>query len=217
MGKVSFYQQILIEQSQNHDTRIGLFESLEKLLERPVVSFFTSFKHPVMIENTDSDMIEDVLSQMDLSKGLALLVNSPGGNGLASERIINICRSYSGTGEFWAIVPSRAKSAATMIAFGASKILMSKTAELGPIDPQIFITRDNIQKRFSLWNIVQDYEELFNKATTAKGQNLEPYLQQLQHYDSKEIKEFKAAIALAEDIAIRALMTGMLNKKQKQK
>ncbi|GAH14065.1 unnamed protein product, partial [marine sediment metagenome] len=44
---------------------------------------------------------------MDLSKGLALIINSPGGSGLAAERIINVCRSYSGTEEFWAIVPNK--------------------------------------------------------------------------------------------------------------
>lgn len=82
---------------------------------------------------------------MDLSKGLIIMINSPGGDGLAAERIINVCRSYSGTGEYQVIVPGKAKSAATMVCFGASAIYMSPTSELGPVDPQIVIVDNEIR------------------------------------------------------------------------
>ena len=52
---------------------------------------------------------------MDLSKGLALIISSPGGDGLAAERIINVCRHYSETKEYWAVVPNKAKSTARMV------------------------------------------------------------------------------------------------------
>ena len=79
--------------------------------------------------------------------------------------------------EFWAIVPGKAKSAATMICFGASKILMGVSSELGPIDPQLTITDESGQeKRYSLFSIVKSYQSLFANALKAKG-NLQPYLQ----------------------------------------
>jgi ClpP class serine protease len=202
-------QQVLTEQNQGHETRKKIFIELEKSLNRPVVSFFTSFRYPVMIEDTDADMLEGVLQKIDLSNGLALIISSPGGDGLAAERIINICRSYSGTGEYWAIVPGKAKSAATMICFGASKIIMGSTSELGAVDPQLTVTIDGNVKRFSVHNVVKSYENLFTRAVGEKG-NLQPYLQQLSNYDEREIEEFRAAIALAEDIAIRSLKTGMM-------
>lgn len=214
MNSETIFQQILTERNQGHDTRKHLFEKLEKKLNRPVISFFTSFHYPVMIQDADSEMIEEALRTIDLSKGLAVIINSPGGSGLASERIINICKSYSGTGEFWTIVPSKAKSAATMICFGASKIIMSKTSELGPIDPQTTINIDNKDHPFSLHNLVNDYEDLFNKAIKTKGR-IEPYLLQLGKYSSKQIKEYKTAIELSEDIAIRALQDGMMGGKNK--
>lgn len=162
-----------------------------------------------MIEDADADMLEGVLQKTDLSKGLALVISSPGGFGLTAERIINICRNYSGTGEYWAIVPSKAKSAATMICFGASKIIMGGTSELGPIGPQLTISEKGVVKRFSLYNIVESYDDLFKKAVKEKG-NLQPYLQQLANYDEREIKEFRAAISLSEDIAMRTLASGMM-------
>lgn len=102
------FDQVQEEQGQGHATRRPLLRKLSRELARPVVSFFTSFRFPVMIDDSDADMLEGVLRDLDLSGGLALFVSSPGGDGLASERIINLCRAYSGTGEYWAVVPGKA-------------------------------------------------------------------------------------------------------------
>jgi hypothetical protein len=98
-----------------------------------------------------------------------------------------------------------------MVCFGASRIYMTPTSELGPVDPQLIFRGGG---RFSAYNLVKSYEELFTRATRAKG-NLEPYLQQLQKYDARQIRELKAQLDLAEDIAIRALQTGMMKGKSK--
>ena len=145
----------------------------------------------------------------DFSKGLALIINSPGGIGLEAERIINVLRSYSGTGEYIAFVPAKAKSAATMICLGASKIIMGKTSELGTVDPQVTIKEKDKVSRFSIYNIVKSYESLFDRAVKENG-HLEPYLQQLSNYDEREIAEYKTALSLSDDIAVRALKACML-------
>lgn len=202
--------QVQEEQYQGHSTRRGLYLELEKELGVPVVSYFTSFKYPVMIEDADANTLEAVLQKCDLSKGFALLLSSPGGSGLAAERMINICRTYSGTGEYVAIVPGKAKSAATMICLGASRIIMSNISELGTIDPHVVFEQDGRRQSFSAFNIIQSYNNLFQQAVRAKG-NLEPYLQQLSNYDAREIEELKSHLSLSEDIAIKTLKTGMLS------
>lgn len=199
------FDRIQEEQAQGHGTRRLLFRKLSRELKRPVVSFFTSFRFPVMIDDSDADMLEGVLRNLDLSDGLALFISSPGGDGLAAERIINLCRAYSGTGEYWAVVPGKAKSAATMVCFGASKIIMGASSELGPIDPQVA----SDEQVFSAFNLVASYEDLFKKAVKEDG-NLEPYLQQLQNYDEREIAELRSQLALSEDIAARVLESGMM-------
>lgn len=204
-------QQVLEERFQGHDTRKRLYSELEKEIGVPIISFFTSFTYAVMLEDNDADMLEGILQKCDLSKGFALLLSSPGGSGLAAERIINICRSYSGKGEYTVIIPGKAKSAATMICLGASKIIMGKTSELGMIDPQIVVKEEEKEpKWFSVYNIVKSYEELFDKAVKEKG-NLQPYLQQLANYDAREIAEYKSALSLSEDIAVKSLEAGMLS------
>ncbi|GAH14071.1 unnamed protein product, partial [marine sediment metagenome] len=67
----SVYTQVLIEREQHHPTRQKLIEKLESELKRPVISFFTSFSFPVIIDEGDDEIIEDILRGMDLSKGLA--------------------------------------------------------------------------------------------------------------------------------------------------
>jgi len=199
---------VLAEQLQAHPTRKQIIANLEAELDgRTVVTFFTSFKWPVLLDDKDADMLENILHKTDSPKGMVLVISSPGGDGLAAERIVNICRNYSGTGEYWAIVPSKAKSAATIVCFGASQILMGGTSELGPIDPQVVIG----EERFSVFNVVKSYENLFAKAVKEKSGNLEPYLQQLNRYDEREIEEFRSALALSEDIAVRHLRSGMMS------
>jgi hypothetical protein len=200
------YDRVLDEQMQNHPTRKSLFGTLERDFQRPVVSLFTSFRFPVLLEDDDADMLEGVLQSLDLSNGLALCINSPGGDGLAAERIVNMCRAYSGTGEYWAVVPGKAKSAATLVCFGASKIIMGPTSELGPVDPQM--SEDD--QFFAVYNVVRSYEDLFKRAVEDESGNMQPYLQQLQHYDEREIAELRAAMDLAEDIAKRVLGSGMM-------
>ncbi len=203
------YDRVLEEVGQGHSTRKELFDTLAAHLERPVVSFFTSFRYPVMIQDDDADMLEGVLQSLDLSNGLALVISSPGGDGLAAERIVNMCRAYSETGEFWAIVPGKAKSAATIVCFGASKITMGPTSELGPVDPQL----NEGQSVFSVYNLVASYEDLFQRAVEDTAGNMQPYLQQLEHYDEREIAEMRSAIELSKDIAARLLGSGMMSSK----
>jgi len=199
---------------QDQTTRIHLYDTIEGILGRPIISFFTSFTRPVSIEDDDADIIQSVLGNLDLSNGFALLINSPGGDGLAAERIINVCRSYSDTNEYWTVVSGKAKSAATMVCMGSSKVLMAPPSELGPIDPQIIREEDGQRKVFSAHSLVNNYNKLFRGATRAQG-NLQPYLQQLAHFDAREISRYESFIKLSDDIAVKSLASGMMSNKNK--
>jgi len=143
MSNKAVFSHILDEINQGHGTRRQLYVDLEKQLGKHVIAFFTSFSWPVTISDPDTDMIEEALQRLPTDgKDIVLLINSPGGEGIAAERIVNVCRSYSPKNSFSVIVPRRAKSAATMICFGAKEIGMSRTSELGPVDPQIMVSDD---------------------------------------------------------------------------
>ena len=206
------YATVLEETNQGHTIREPLFRKLEKQLgpNKKVVAFFTSFRWPVILEDPDADMLEEVLQNSDMKgKELVLIINSPGGDALAAERIVNICRSFS-KGGFSAIVPKMAKSAATMVCFGAKKIIMSKTSELGPIDPQIPIRDDrgNVYKYLAAHEVLESYQELMTKANRTT-RRVEPYLQQLARFDARDIRSIKSAVQLSESIAVKCLKEGI--------
>lgn len=206
------FQQIMEEKGQSPSTRSIIYKKIEKIIGMPLICYFTSFNYPVMIENTDADMLEGILQKTDLSNGLALMISSPGGDGLAAERITNICKTYSGNGEFISIVPGKAKSAATMICLGSSKIIMSGTSELGPIDPQyVEIDEKGTPQVFSAYNLVASYKKIFENAIQETGR-MEPYLQALSIYDARQIQQCLSELELSRDIAVKALKAGMLRK-----
>jgi hypothetical protein len=160
-------------------------------------------------------MIEEVLQRLpNDGKEIVLLINSPGGEGIAAERIVNVCRSYGPKNSFSVIVPRRAKSAATMICFGAKEIGMSRTSELGPVDPQIMVSYDQGRpvSVHAAHEIIESYEDLMGKANRTKGR-VEPYLQQLARFDAKDIRRIRSAQALSSSISIKCLKTGIMAKR----
>ncbi len=200
---------MLSEIGQGHATRQPLIEKIQASLKREVITYFTSTRHPTGISDADNDMIETMLQAAGRDFPLTLILNSPGGDALAAERIINTCRTYTG-GDFEVIVPRIAKSAATMICMGARKIWMTETAELGPIDPQVRIAKEHSYEYRGAYYLVDTYRKLFDRAVKTKG-NIHPFLQQLGRYDSRDIREYENALDLAEDIAIKSLKTGMMS------
>ncbi len=84
---------------------------------------------------------------------------------------------------------------------------MGPSSELGPIDPQWGPTPNGVT--LSLANVVESYDSLFRRASRTKGR-IEPFLQQLANYDEREVAEFRAAVRLSDDIAARALGSGMM-------
>lgn len=211
-GFHTYTSQVLSEKNQDHQTRVGLYEELEEKLGAKVVSFYTSFNYNVMMEDTDAQMLDDLLQTIDLSDGLFLMINSPGGSALAAERMINICRAYSGTGDYRVIVPEQAKSAASLVSLGAQQIIASETSELGPVDPQLPAREDAVVNRYSVNRLVNGYHDLFDRAISTDGP-LEPYLQQLDNYDERDINELESQVRLSEEIAVQALQESMMEDK----
>lgn len=197
------------ELSQHPRRRQELLKQIGNLVKRTAVVYFTSFRYRVMIDESDADMLEQVLQATDLTSGLCLILDTPGGSALAAEHIVRICQQYS-KGNFEVLIPCRAKSAATMICFGAKKIYMGQSSALGPIGPQIIKREeDGTTSLISARAIIKTYDELMEKAITTEG-HLEPYLQQLSRYNATEIEELRVAEELSVDIAVRRLREGML-------
>jgi len=123
--------------SNSATVRQGLIRKIQERLQTKLIVYTASPQHPmpgIMIH--DVPLFEDVLRSVAGSPKGCLMLNSPGGDANAAEKLLMMCRQRF-TEEFDVIVPDYAKSAATMIALGSDKIMMGYLAELGPIDPQL--------------------------------------------------------------------------------
>ena len=89
----------------------------------------------------------------DFSKGLLLVLHTPGGMAEAAQTIVDYLRS-----KFSAIdvlIPTYAMSAGTMIALGCDRVVLGKQSQLGPTDPQLIVGN----RAFSAHSIVEQFEE----------------------------------------------------------
>ncbi|MCK5806719.1 MAG: hypothetical protein KAI66_28075, partial [Lentisphaeria bacterium] len=159
-AKQTTRSRILSESTQAPITRVDLLKRLGKLMERTVVVYFTS--SGVIIDDGDVSIISDVLDHVKTDGRLLVVLSSAGGDILAAERVIRTLRSYSPDGEYEVLVPHKAKSAATLICMGATRIYMSKTSEFGPVDPQMLRKVGNNVYMMSVASVVESYRELLS-------------------------------------------------------
>lgn len=211
------WSQVSEEVRQGWELRKDIIGKIENKLRGKAIVYFTSFyDEDAMISDMDAEMIEGILSTEHTGGKIILILNSAGGSGLAAERIVNVCRSYS-AGQFEVIVPHMAKSAATLICFGASRIHMSATAELGPVDPQVKYKNDATGKEewISAQEYIRSYDELMEKAITGEAKRIETLVQQLVRYDARYIEQLKSVQDLSESISVKLLKSGMMSRLNK--
>ena len=117
--------------------RIPLVQNLERLRDSKVLVYVTGDRPGMetQIHSEALDYFADHLDTFGLPRRISLYLYSRGGETLAGWSIVNLVRHFCD--EFEVIVPSKARSTATLMALGANKIIMTKQATLGPIDPSV--------------------------------------------------------------------------------
>lgn len=122
--------------------RRAYLAKLSEYTKRNTIAYYSGWLSlqqplPVLhISDEDKNAFMATIHNLDRSKGLDLILHTPGGNLAAAESIVDYLRRMFGR-DIRAIVPQLAMSAGTMIACAASRIVMGKHSNLGPIDPQI--------------------------------------------------------------------------------
>lgn len=100
-------------------------------LQKPAVA---DVQHQIL--DADKTGIMACLKGLDRSKGLDLILHTPGGDVAATESIIDYLRSCFDN-DIRAFVPQMAMSGGTLIAVSCKEIWMGRHSNLGPVDPQM--------------------------------------------------------------------------------
>jgi ClpP class serine protease len=98
-------------------------------LQKPAAGFFT------MMQPADINGFLASLHEIDCSKGLSLILHTPGGASGAVETIVEYLKNKFEN--FEVIIPTYALSAGTMVSLASSNLIMGKHSQLSPIDSQL--------------------------------------------------------------------------------
>jgi len=121
--------------------RRDYLRQLSEHTKRNVIAYYSGWlsqqqNAPTLsINDEDKNAFMATIHNLDRTKGLDLILHTPGGDLAAAESLVDYLRRMFGT-DIRAIVPQLAMSAGTMIACSTKEIVMGKESNLGPIDPQ---------------------------------------------------------------------------------
>lgn len=196
-------------QNQFDVVRKDYLEKLSDLTGRNVIVYYSGWlQKPDLLkqgipgfELNDNDVsgFMATIHGLDKTKGLDLLLHTPGGEIAATEAIVNYLRSIF-AGDIRAFVPQVAMSAGTMIACSCKEIFMGKHSSIGPIDPQV--------GGVAAHGVIEEFETA--KRECSQNPALIPiWAQIIQKYPVTFVGECSKAIKLSEEIVTTWLTTGM--------
>lgn len=138
----------ILEEVQTYQDSIGRLDTIRKdvlksisnISGRNVITYYSGWLKSSDIPNlhindNDINALMNAINKLDHSKGLDLILHTPGGDIAATESIVNYLQSVF-PNNIRAFIPQLSMSAGTMIALSCNTIVMGKQSSLGPIDPQ---------------------------------------------------------------------------------
>lgn len=180
-------------------------KSLHEATGRNIIIYYSGWLQKPKIPGTqvtdaDKNGFMTVIHGLDRTKGLDLVLHTPGGETAATESLVDYLRAMFGE-NIRAIVPELAMSAGTMIACACREILMGKHSSLGPIDPQFGgVAAHGIVEEFN-----RAHEEI--KKDQSRAFIWQPIIAK---YNPTLIGECEKAIQWSNEMAKEWLASGML-------
>ncbi len=144
---------------------------------------------------------------MDCSRGLTLIVHTPGGQIDATESIVEYLKSKFDDIE--AVVPTFAMSAGTMISLATRKIWLGKHSQLGPIDPQMVLPDG---RAMSAQGVVDQFRQAHDEILETLD-SAHVWAPMLPAFAPALLKEAENALAHSRELVGGWLATGMFRGK----
>lgn len=130
----------------SYTNRKKLYKEISKKRGRSLIAYVTSIR-PNMGGNMAGDAISQIIEQIakvpKTETNIDFLIISNGGDPITALRIIGLLRERFE--HISVLLPYVAYSAATILSLGADEIVMHPFSNLGPVDPQLTVSRKNGQ------------------------------------------------------------------------
>lgn len=191
-------------ESENNpkNTIIKYARKLHEKTGRNVIIYYSGWltvDEEISIDDLDKNGFMSVIKDLDKTKGLDLILHTPGGAVSATESIIDYLHAVFGE-NIRAIIPQMAMSGGTMIACSCKEILMGKHSSLGPVDPQIY----GIPAR----TVIEEFE-LAKKEIEENPKSTPFWTILLDKYPSNFLFECKNTLDWSKDILEKSLKYSM--------
>lgn len=178
---------------------------LSQYTNRNTIAYYSAFleRQVSNVDINDSDMngFMNAVCGLDRTKGLDLILHTPGGDPAAAESIISYLRTVFHN-DIRVIVPHMAMSAGTLMACASQRIIMGNHSFLGPVDPQL--------AGIPAFNIVDEFNEARNDLAT-NPTNAMFWKLRLEKYPATFVKTAADAISLSDTLLDTWLRTGMFS------
>lgn len=142
LGEINQVKAQLVAASPLDIVRRKYLRELHEYTGRNVIAYYSAWLQRgantpnLSINDADKNAFMSAVHKLDRSKGLDLILHTPGGSIAAAESLVDYLRRMFGT-DIRAVVPQIAMSAGTMMACACKEIVLGKQSNLGPIDPQM--------------------------------------------------------------------------------
>jgi membrane-bound ClpP family serine protease len=151
------------------------------------------------VSDDDKNGFMNAVHKMDRTKGLDLILHTPGGDLAATESIIEYLRVMF-SNNIRAIIPQMAMSAGTMMACACREIIMGKQSSIGPIDPQF--------NGIPAHGVLEEFKRAITEVKKDPG-SLPIWRIVIEKYHPTFIGECQHAIELSSQMVTKWLVTGM--------
>lgn len=206
-GFSDIQKELGVTPSQLDVIRRKYIKQLATYTKRNVIVYYSGWLSKPGIPGVDINDLDmagfmENVKDIDCSKGLDLILHTPGGNPTAAESIVKYLR-IKFNNDIRVIVPHLAMSAGTMIACSGKEIIMGKHSSLGPVDPQL--------NGLPAYSVKKEFEEAKNDLL--KNPNNVPYWSlQLQKYPPGFLNVAIDSINLSSELVKEWLGTCMFDK-----
>jgi len=185
------------------DIRREKLRNLQDYSGRNVIAYYSGFltnkSSDVSINDSDMNGFMNAVYGLDRTKGLDLILHTPGGTVSATGAIVSYLRGVFGT-NIRCMVPQIAMSAGTMTACACKEIVMGKHSSIGPIDPQF--------GGISCGEILEEFEKAYKEITT-KPASIPVWQVMISKYAPAFVGQCQKAVDFSREMVQEWLESGM--------
>lgn len=152
------------------------------------------------ITDDDTNGLMNALHGLDKTKGLDLVLHTPGGDLAATQSIVGYLMDFFDH-DVCAFVPQLAMSAGTMIACACKTVYMGRQSSLGPTDPQL--------RGIAAGGVIEEFEQAVQEVTKNPGAT-PIWAQIIGQYPPTFLGDCKKALDYSETTVKQWLVENML-------